>query len=156
MATKVAYEFDPFELVGRDKSEATREQRRQILEQVADYVLESVLSDVGDSRSPVTGRNFKKLDADYAKKKKAEGFTPAPNLLAEGDLLDSLLVRKDGDKLVLTVSDDQMEKADGHNNFSGDSKIPRRPFIPDEDQSETFRPAIRAGIEEIIADVLGE
>lgn len=153
MATKVAFEFDPFELVGRDKSEATREQRREILDQVADYVLESVLSDVGDSRSPVTGKAFKKLDSDYAKKKKADGGTPVANLLMDGDLLDSLLVKKKGEKLILTVSEDQMGKADGHNNHSGDSPLPKRQFIPEEDQ--TFRPSIRSGIEAIIDDVLG-
>jgi len=153
VATKVAFEFDPFELVGRDRSEATQEQRRQILDQVANYVLESVLSDVGDSRSPVTGRPFKKLDSDYAKQKRSEGGTPVANLLLGGDLLDSLLVRKKGEKLILTVSEDQMGKADGHNNFSGDSPLPRRQFVPEED--ETFRPAIRAGIEAIIDDVLG-
>lgn len=151
---KVEFIFDPFEVAGVEKPDISKAKRDQILRDVADYVLESVLSDVGDSRSPVTGKQFKKLDKDYAAEKKREGGTPVPNLLMQGDLLDSLLVKKKGDKLILTVGDSQQDKADGHNNHTGDSQLPRRPFIPDADESETFRPAIRQGIREIIDDVL--
>lgn len=147
---KVAYKFDPFELVGKDKDNFSRSQRNQILEQVGDYVVSSVLDDCDSSRSPVTGRGFKKLSQTYAKKKKAQVGTTAANLKLDGDLLGSLEVKKSGGMLTLTVGSDQQGKADGHNNFSGDSNLPTRKFIPNDSEGETFRPGIRQGIREII------
>jgi len=44
----------------------------------------------------------------------------------------------------------QAPKADGHNNFSGDSKLPLRRFIPDRD--ETLKKSIEKRIETVIND----
>ena len=152
---EVAYEFDPFDIAGVDPDTLTASQRKAVLDEVTDFILESVLLDVAESRSPVTGRAFKGLNKDYRAIKEDEGGTPVPNLELTGDLMDSLeVVKGKRGKLVLTVSDDQQGKADGHNNHSGDSKLPRRPFIPDAARGETFRPKIREGIEAIIEDLL--
>lgn len=155
---KVEFVFDPFELVGltEKKEDAKRSDIADILDRVSDFILESVLVDIGDKRSPVTGRNFVKLSQDYAKFKKKEGHPAIPNLLFTGDLLDSIKVVKQKGMLKLTVEEDQQGKADGHNNFSGQSELPRRPFIPNKKAGETFRPEIRDGIAQIINDVLEE
>lgn len=154
---KVEYLFDPFEIAGVDPESLPASVRRDVLAEVSDYVLESVLLDVADTRSPVTGRPFKGLSKDYKERKEAEGGTPIANLLMDGDLLDALTVKKAGKTaLALTVSEDQQPKADGHNNFSGDSKLPRRPFIPDAKRDESFRPAIREGIRDIVLEALSD
>ena len=152
---KVEYEFDPFDIAGVDVSSISSAQRKQILDEIKALVLENVLLDVADQRSPVTGRTFKGLNPQYKIQKELEGGTGVANLLLSGDLLDSLVVKSaGGSKLLLTVSEDQMGKADGHCNFSGESQLPRRPFIPDESNGETFRPAIRSQIREVIDSIL--
>ena len=62
---------------------------------------------------------------------------------------DSIEAKFDGNKLLVGVFDKkEVPKADGHNNFSGESKLPKRRFIPDEDQS--FRPSIMRKINILI------
>jgi hypothetical protein len=154
---KVEYEFDPFDLVGISKSDIKRGDVASALEDVSNYVLESVLSFVGDETSPVSGRGkFKRLNKDYAHKKDEEGYTPEPNLMASGDMLDAVKVVKRGSKLVLTLDKSQQDKADGHNNHSGASDLPVRRFIPLNDKSsdETFKPAILKGIKQILKDYI--
>ena len=151
MARKVAFEFDPFEMAGIDKSSLDSRLVNEALSDIQDFVLESVLSDTAAQRSAVTGRPFAKLSPDYAKVKKGKGGKPVPNLELDGDLLSSLkVVKKSKGRLVLTVDDDQGDKADGHNNHSGDSPLPERKFIPSDDNGESFRPAIRNGIKDLV------
>lgn len=156
MATKVEYKFDPFELVGIKKSEIPKDKRDELLDEIADFVLESVLSDVGSARSPVNGSKFPGLSSEYKANKIRKGARPIANLELEGDLLDSLKVRKNHKEelLTLTVDPSQMPKADGHNNFSGDSMLPERKFIPNKDKDESFRPGIVNEIKRIILDAL--
>lgn len=150
----VEYLFDPFEIAGIDRDKIPKRVQNAILSDVADYVLESTLSDVGGQKSPVTGRAFPKLSKDYLSQKKKEGGTGIANLELHGDMLDSLFVKKSGDQLRMSVSASQQAKADGHNNFSGESLIPQRKFIPNADEGETFRPEIRKGIRSIILGLL--
>lgn len=150
--TKVQFDFDPLDYVKTDKK-VSRGIRDDILDQVADYVLESVLVALGNSQSPVTGRDFKALSEEYAKDKRARGGTPVANLLMSGDLYDSITVKRVKNKLRLTVEgDEEQAKADGHNNFSGKSKLPRRPFIPNESKGEDFDKEIREGIATIVEE----
>ena len=146
---KVEYVFDPFEIAGIDDNLSKRE-KSKVLEEIAAYVHESVLSYIGDSKSPVSGRKFPLLDEEYANKE--HGGNRVSHLELDGDLLDSIVVKKKGNELILTVSQDQQGKADGHNNFTGKSKLPLRQFIPKEDQN--FVPEIRNGIKSIIKDAI--
>lgn len=139
----VKYEFAPLKGV-----KISRDKKSELNDLIADYVKESVLADVGAGRSPVTGQPFKKLSKEYAQKE--HGGDRTSHLELFGDMLDSLEVAVRGNKLTLTVGKDQMAKADGHNNFSGQSKIPTRPFIPNGEDGESFRPQIEQGIESII------
>lgn len=151
MPRKVDFLFDPFEIAGVDKTDLDKSIVTQALADVRDYVLEAVLSDTADLRSAVTGRQFPKLSPDYAKHKKASGRKPIPNLEFDGDMLSSLSVTPaSSGRLKLAVSASQSDKADGHNNHSGESSLPPRKFIPNADEDETFRPAIRQGIKDLI------
>lgn len=157
----VKYTFDPFELAGISRRGVSSEKREEVMSRVADYVKESVLNDVGNTRSPVTGRKFKGLstkgkDGGYRAQKARQGGTPVPNLELDGAMLGSLEVEQGERRLTLTVGSDQQDKADGHNNFSGKSKLPERKFIPNAADDETFRPAIRDGIKQIIDTVIEE
>ena len=49
---------------------------------------------------------------------------------------------------------EEQGKADGHNNFSGESKLPTRQFIPKDNQS--FRPDIKSEIQAIAEDFMEE
>lgn len=152
----VQFEFDPFELAGINKSDVPLTKRNNVLLEVKDFVLESVLSKVGSQRSPVAGHGkFKKLSKDYAAQKKAEHGNKKANLEAEGDLLDSVRVFKSGrGRLKLTVLKAQEAKADGHNNHSGDSELPLRRFIPED--NETFSRDIIKGMRDIIKRGTGD
>jgi hypothetical protein len=155
---KVKFDFDPFEIAGVDPKDIPASKREETLELIADFVLESVLSYVGDGNSPVSGHGkFPALSKDYKKRKVAEGGTPVPNLLLEGDLLDSLTVKRSRNTLTLTV-DGALEdkKADNHNGFGiyGTPTLPERRFIPAE--NEMFKRDITEGIKRFVEDALDE
>jgi hypothetical protein len=124
LARKVDFLFDPFEIAGVNKADLDKSIVTQALADVRDYVLEAVLSDTADQRSAVTGRAFPRLNPNYAKQKKAAGHKPIPNLEFDGDMLSSLqVIPAAAGRLKLTVSPDQADKADGHNNHSGESRL---------------------------------
>ena len=163
MAKKVRFEFDPFEIAGVPKSELTASEKKSALEDVADFVLTSVLDSVGGRRSPVKGQGaFPALSPGYKKRKKDEA-APIPNLELSGDMLDSMTVDRKRDKLVLTVSTSEEAKAAAHNwtkAFPGadTNKNPmkkagkRRAFIPDKGRKETFKRDILKGISGIVRE----
>jgi len=146
MARKVKYDFNPF-----SKVRLRGESRESAKEEIKDYVLSQVLNDLGEARSPVDGQGFKALSPTHRAKKQTQGLPPIANLEFEGDLLDGLVV-EDSPRggIRITVSEGEQKKADGHNNFSGKSKLPRRAFIPDAKRDERFRSAIEEGIDRIL------
>ena len=149
---KLSYEFDPWEITGVDKPKSV-DNREQAQEEVADYLLEEALSYIGDAESPVSNGKWKKsLSPEYAKiKAKISGSTVA-NMELYGDMLDALEVKvKRGGKLEYGIFDsEEANKADGHNNISGKSKLPPREFIPKEDGN--FRRDIVSGIRDILKE----
>ena len=155
----IRFEFDPFDWV--DDIELTNSERRKLEPEIKDYILKEILNKVAEGKSPVAGYGkFKKLDKDYIKIKKAEGGTVlsggGSNLELQGDLLESVKIVKQGSKLVLTVSKSQEGKADGHNNFSGESELPLRRFIPNAADEETFKRDIINGVKELIRNAAEE
>lgn len=153
---KVKFDFDPFEIAGVSKRKIMNVE--EVLEDVEDYVITQVLSKVGDSVSPVSGQGrFRGLSKEYKEFKASQGAGTKANLELDGDLLNSLKVEfVKGGKLRLTVDEDQVGKADGHNNFSGKSRLPRRAFIPDESKKETFKKDILSGIRSVVRSVAEE
>ncbi len=150
--TLVKFDFDPLKGVTGIK----RQDKEQLRSEIASYVKEQVLSYVGSAKSPVTGGSFAPLSKEYRAFKSKISSSTKPNLELYGDMLDSLEVIEIGNKLRLTVGDDQQGKADGHNNFTGKSKLPERKFIPNAAEGENFDSDILDGIEKIIQSYLDD
>lgn len=127
-----------------------RNRHSQIKKDVGEFIISEMLLALSDGKSPVSGHKFKKLNKQYASEMK-DGDT-TPNLELEGDLLDALISKnRAGDKIEVGVfKKKEQGKADGHNNFSGNSNLPTRRFIPNE--SEKFKRHINNGIKQIISD----
>lgn len=109
---------------------------------------------VGESKSPLDGSRYKALSPEYKKQKKADGAPGVPNLDLTGDMLGSLEYRETPTGIEIGVFGKEAPKADGHNNFSGDSTLPERRFLPGE--GESFRPGITKEVEAIIADAVSQ
>jgi hypothetical protein len=141
------------DLVGSLKiPEATK---TRIKNDVGDFLVEQIIKSAGRAESPVQGGEWeKKLSKQYAAKKKAEGLGTKANLEFEGDLLDALTFEETQDGIEVGWIGEQAGKADGHNNFSGKSSLPRRQGLPDE--GEGFKPSINNEIEKIIADHIAD
>lgn len=149
MATKIKYDFNPF---GRDYADTkvTGDKRSAILDDLKDFIKTKILENVGEGRSPVTGDKWEGLSKEYKKRKQQEVGNSKANLELFGDMLDSLEVIEFGDGLRVTVAEDQMDKADGHNNFSGKSKLPPRKFIPNAAAGEEFADDLKREIIDIV------
>lgn len=153
MARKVKYDFNPFQISGIP---LRGNKRVKALREVKDFVLEQVLSKVGRTQSPVSGEgSFKSLDKDYKKLKIKKGGRPIANLELTGKLTSGIKVIPQAAGLRLTTTQTQQPKADGHNNFSGKSPLPRRQFVPDVQRSQTFKKDIIAGIKRIVKRNIG-
>lgn len=112
-------------------------------------MVEEILSSCADSKSAVDGSNFQKLSKQYGRLKLDEVGTKNPNLDFSGDMLSALDFNVKGDKIELGVFGSEAPKADGHNNLSGDSKLPTRRFLPD--AGEGFSDEIQTLLKETIA-----
>lgn len=126
--------------------------RGEVLNEIGNYIITSILDDVGGGLSPVTGKRFKSLDQEYADEEK--GGDKLPNLELEGDMLGALNYRIDGNEIIYGITDeDQAAKAYGHNTgMKGhkflENKVPVRKFIPNPD--EQLRLEIRNGINNLL------
>lgn len=154
MAYKVVYEFDPFELTNLDKP--GKQDRAKALDKIAEYVRDEILQYVGEGRSPVAGGKWKQgLSKEYAKRKGEFSSSTIANMELTGDLLDALEARVVGNKIkVGWFGGDEAAKADGHNNFSGESTLPARQSIPNVDENQTFRRDIVQGIKAIAKEFI--
>lgn len=124
--------------------------KSQVKRDVGEYLIEQILVSVGNSKSPLTNERYKALSKDYKAKKEADGAPGIPNLDLYGDMLGALEYRETSNGIELGVFGEEAPKADGHNNFSGKSRIPERRFLPGE--GESFRPGITKEVEGIIAE----
>lgn len=148
MGRKVKYDFNPFELTGQSSKGV--QDKGGLFDEIASFVVEKVKSKTSASKTPVSNGAWKQaLSKAYRKK---TGKSKA-NLRLEGDLMASLeSFGLRGNTMRLTVDDNQQGKADGHNNFTGKSGLPRRDFIPDTEKKQTFKKDIVDGIRRIIKD----
>jgi len=125
--------------------------RARVKNEVGEFIIEEILLRVADGKSPLKGTpRWSKLSSKYAKDEK--GGNTTPNLELDGDLLDALeFKRGKGNKIEIGIFDkDETGKADGHNNHTGKSKLPKRRFIPDD--TEQFYKKITDGVKEIISE----
>lgn len=123
---------------------------------IADLLREEILSYVATSNSPVSGHGkFPGLSSSYRERKIQEGLPGDPNLEFSGDMLDALEVYPvRGGKIRVEISGKEGEKADGHNNHSGESDLPLRRFIPA--KGETFKRDILSKVREILEEYNGD
>lgn len=132
-----------------------RELREEISKEVSEFVKEQVLQSIAESKSPISGGKFKsKLTTAYAAKKMKDGAAPVANLELTGEMLDSLDTKITNKGFDIGVYGSAAPRADGHNNFSGDSKLPPRQFLPK--AGEKFKSDIQAEIDKIIKDKVME
>jgi len=135
--------------------------KREAKEDVLEFIENETMRFLARGKSPVEGERFDKLTTKYAKKEK-QGNTIA-NLQLEGDLVESYeknILSGDDISFGYSASNSQVEKADGHNQFSakakapkwkgGREKLPKRRFIPTENQK--LHPSIRSGINNILSE----
>lgn len=144
----VEFEFDPFEALGEEKPRGVN--RRAVLRDIADFTKEQILDFLGNQNSPVSGHGkFPKLSKDYKFFKRSQGKLPVPDLELTGAMVNALRATLTSDgKVKIKIGGKQGDKADGHNNHSGQSKLPLRRFIPTDD--EMFKQAIKQGWRQII------
>lgn len=148
MPSKLAFEFDPFELAGveppKNRGDAAAARR-----EIAEMLEARIVEDVGDGKSPIEGGSWKRsLSKDYKKKKVAQGGNPYADMILDNDMMLAFAVKVRGERLEAGVyGSKQAAKADGHNNHSGKSSLPLREFIPKPGQ--TFKRSIIADIREI-------
>ena len=133
--------------------DASSETKEAIKKDVGDFLVEKILESVSSLSSPVSGGGFKKtLSKEYKKLKVSEGGSNVPDLELSGLMLNKLEYKPTKEGIKIGVFGDAAPRADGHNNLSGDSKLPERKFLPN--VGESFKSNIESEIEAIIADHL--
>lgn len=146
----LATEIDLFS--GMDLPKAVR---KEAAAAVGEFLVEQINIYLADAKSPVSGESFPALSKEYKKDKVSEGFGGVPDLERSGDMKDALTFKVTDEGIELGFFDRKNAgKADGHNNFSGQSELPQRRFLPDEGQK--FRREIQSEIENIINETLAE
>jgi hypothetical protein len=133
------------------------DERIEVMEEIGDFVVTSMLDMIADGHSPVDGAgNFKNLTDKYANAEK--GGDQTPNLDKEGDMLNALTFEADAYSVKMGIWDeDQAIKAYGHiTGFKGhpwlDGKVAPRKLIPG--AKESFNSEIQSGIDQIIEEFL--
>lgn len=129
--------------------------KTRIKNDVGDFLVEKILATVGQAKSPVAGGDWKStLSPEYKKKKLSEGLSGKADMELEGDMLNDLTFKETSDGIDIGWFGDQAPKADGHNNFSGKSDLPRRQSLPEEGQE--FISGIQKEIEKIVSDAIAD
>lgn len=134
------------ELKGIPKSD-----RKELKARIGELLVEQILESVADAKTPIQGGEYKRtLSKEYGKFKQEENGNNKANLDLTGEMLSSLDYKIEGNKIKLGIFDSvEAPKADGHNNFSGESKLPTRQFLPKEGQE--FKSDIRSLLNETVA-----
>jgi hypothetical protein len=125
--------------------------RSDLVNEVGDYLVQSILDYVGEAKSPVAGGKYKSTLSDAYANSQKNGDTMA-NLDLNGDMLNALTFKTNAATGKVTVGifdNDQAIKSYNHN--VGDT-LPKRQFIPDEDQ--LLKAEIIRGVKRIIQDYL--
>jgi hypothetical protein len=128
--------------------------KKEFLQKVGQYLVDSMLDKIADGISPVAGvGKFQKLTKHYADEEK--GGERTANMDEHGDMLSALTYKIIGNKIKVGIFDDkQAIKSYAHNTgFKGhptlEGKAPKRQFIPNEKEGEKLKSDILAGIGDI-------
>jgi len=130
----------------------------KIKDEVGNYLVEQTLLALADAKSPVTSEKFKALSPDYAIEKREQGSPAISNMELRGKMLEDLTFKPTSKGVEIGfLNSKEAEKADGHNNFSGKSKLAeigkQRRFLPGEGQ--TYKDDIEREVNKIITDIVG-
>lgn len=125
-------------------------QKARIKSDVGELLIDHILLNVGKGRSPLGQGAFPALSDDYRNFKRDEGAGTRPNLELSGEMLDSLKFEHTDEGIKIYISGEAAPRADGHNNFSGDSRLPLRRFLPSEE--DEFPSVIVRQVQEIISE----
>jgi hypothetical protein len=129
--------------------------KARIREEVGEYLVEQTLAAMGEKKSPIAGAPpFPPLSKNYKKRKLQEVGSGEANLEFDGQMKDETDYKDTKDGIKIGVFGERAGAADGHNNLSGNSNLPRRQFLPDEGQ--TYKANISREVERIVADILSE
>lgn len=135
--------------------EMSSSQAQFIKDEVGELILDHILKRVGNAKNPFTGQSYPGLSKDYKKQKKEDGAPGIANLENTGNMLDSLSYSTTNEGIKIFIKGDTAPQADGHNNFSGDSRLPERQFLPKEDES--FPSQLLRDVQSIISEnIVGE
>ncbi len=126
--------------------------RSRVNNEIGNYLIDSILKKVAQAKSPLQGEKFDPLSTKYRKFKQADGRGGAANLEFTGRMLENLEYKPKDGNIELGVYGLTAPRADGHNNFSGKSKLPKRRFIPA--SGDKFKSDIAKRIDEIIRENL--
>jgi len=135
-------------------SNLTTRQQNKIKDEAGELIVDIILGKVGQAKSPIRGGSWPVLSTEYKKIKKADGRGTKANLEFSGDMLDGLEFKRTKQGIKLQITGNDAPKADGHNNFSGKSKIPTRRFLPQE--GDKFVGNVDSDVRSIIADQIAK
>ena len=132
---------------------ANVDNKTEAKEEIAEFVIDSILDSVGEGKSPVKGGRWKKsLSSEYLKVKKGFSSSGIANMELTGDMLDSLISKSKANSIEVGIfSKKEAPKAFNHNTRQSKANPnPQRQFIPTE--KEKFKRNIESGIKEILKD----
>jgi hypothetical protein len=135
MPSKLTYKLKLRDIIPKGKIKPA--DKKELREELGELLYDMVLQYVSEAKSPVKRErtDFPELNKDYAKAKSKVAIGKA-NLELTGAMLDAVQVKTTNQSIEIGIFNDkgQADKADGHCNHSGRSKLPRRRFIPAEGQ----------------------
>lgn len=129
---------------------ASQSTKTTIKREVGEFLVEQTLNHLAESRSPVMGEKFPQLkDPKYKAFKMKSGLGSSPNLEFTGAMVGDIKFKNTANGVEIgNFTKKQALKADGHNNLSGESKLPKRRYLPD--TSQNYSKTIQDGIEQIV------
>ena len=130
-------------------NEIPEEDRDDAKQEVIDFLKEQLLVDYSNRLSPVTGKTWKGLSADYKEFKSTISSDVTANMELNGDMLDSLEVRDRSGNEIEAGFFESSEAIKAFNHTTGDT-VPKRPLIPR--PKESFRKGIMSEIDSILEE----
>lgn len=136
------------------RNKLTNSKYKELKNKVGRYLLEQIKKDSERGISSESGKKWKtSLDPQYAKRKQSKGGAGKADLRLTGDMVSSLTAKNKRNGVETGVyKSKEADKADGHCNHSGKSKLPLRRFVP----LVRFRKGIRENVKKIIEEFIDQ
>ena len=134
-----------------DELEITGNLRKKAAQAAGEVALSSILEATEQETSPVSRmRGFKALSDTYKKFKRKKGKGTKANLRLQEDMLPSMDIIADKESFTIKITA-PTEKKKAYNHNVGDT-LPRRQFLPDDDEGQTLKPEIRKAYLKILEE----